>query len=348
MITKEEENQENEVNETLEETQSKGIADTISDEDDDGDFDSSAFVAEGTDVPGANASEDDSTDDEEDDTFSESPWSMDVEEEEEVAETEDEVSEDTDDEVADTGGNESTVNEILHKFQDLGIEAENVDELLQRVQGAIQDGELYQRSKYSNKNIENWKKALSLEDRDIVYKNYLAEGASEEEAESMTSNLENNNMLKDKSHDIRVAIRGSINRETDRLETSDRQKVATQQEAEAKAIQELKDHLQGTETMFGFKMGKPDQLDKVRSNHFEYIQSGKFFKEATSSPQAISEIAWFARHREQITKSLMNKGIQTGKEEILNEINNPSNEGSKRILTPDGNTEFNANRFVSE
>jgi hypothetical protein len=351
MFTEENEEQTNEVTETFETTQEES-------QEENEDFDASAFLTGSEEFPGATEDGAEEEDTEEEETEKESPadtadspWDMDDTDDDNNddggIEEGSEEEESTDDTV-DTVPEDDTTNEILHKFKDLGIEAENIDDLYKQVEGAMQERAMYQRSKYTNKNIENWKKALSLEDRDIVYRNYLAEGASKEAAEEMTNNLEANGMLKDKSHEIRVAIRSSINRETDRLEQSDKQSVAMQQKREEEARQQLKSHLDKTETMFGFKMAKPDKLDNTRKDHFDYIQSGKFGKEVMSSPEVLSEVAWFTRHRKQIIKALMNKGIQTGKEELLKDIQNPSDNDSLRIPTPDGNSEFNASKFISE
>ena len=83
-----------------------------------------------------------------------------------------------------------------------------------------------------------------------------------------------------------------------------------------------------------------DSKYRIEHSLSKYIQSGNFFKEVTSSPQALADAAWFVRHKKQIIKALTNKGNQAGKQEILDSLNNPSKNDVRRIVDPNGEGEL--------
>lgn len=347
-------------NEGKEEQESNDAVDVIDVDDsqeENNDFDSSAFLDDDSSILGdSNHEKNTIVDEEESDEEEESEeeesdniWDMDSDEGYEEKETDEEEEEETSDETDDNAQvTEQEPYQVLSKFKEIGIEAKDVDELIERVQGVLQEREIYQEAKYTNKNVDSWKKALNLEDKELVFRNFVAEGATKEEAQQMTESLDSNELLKQKGHEIRVALRGSISREQDSLKHSESEKVAKQQEGTERAKRQLQEHLSKTETMFGFKMGKADKLDKIRKSHFDYIQSGKFFEEVTSSPESIAEAAWFQKNKAQITKALKSKGIQTGKREVLDDINNATRDDAFRLSSSDGGSEFNPNTFMTE
>jgi len=325
-------------------------------EDDSNDFDSSSFISDDSviNTGDENDSDDNNSDDDDDDDSDgiwENAFADEDDSEDDTSEDlhdDDNDSDDEDDSAPDSAGDQNASYEVLNKFKEIGLEANDVEDLVKTVQGVLQEREIYQQGKYTNKNIDNWKKALNLEDRELVKKNFIAQGADEADAEAMTVSLESNDMVRTKSHEIRVAVRQSISREQESIKAKESADVAKQQEGTERAKKALQDHLEGTTTMFGFKMGKEGDLGKIRKKHFDYIQSGKFFKDVTASEVSIAEAAWFQANKAQIIKALKNKGVQTGRQEILDDINNATADESFRSSGNDGNNEFNPSKFASE
>ena len=101
--------------------------------------------------------------------------------------------------------------------------------------------------------------------------------------------------------------------------------------------------------MFGFKMSKDDKdLPKVREGHFEYINSGQFLKDALKDPETITEVAWFVKNKDVIINALQNRGKQTAKKELLNNIGAHSTSDSNNFYaqSDDDNQEFDPKKFI--
>jgi len=213
---------------------------------------------------------------------------------------------------------------VISKFNELGINGKSIEEVYASIEGIVTEKKIYEDASYTNDNIKAWKNYLSLEDKELVFENYKAQGVSEDEAKKLVGNLEKNGTVANEAFSIRGAIRGSISRETGNIKAQEKEAASKRQANIEKVRGELKSHLDKTETMFGFKMAKKKDLEKVRANTFEYISSGKFADEVFATPESVVEAAWFHRNKEQIIKALSNKGSQTAKRELLDEIENPT------------------------
>ena len=147
---------------------------------------------------------------------------------------------------------------------------------------------------------------------------------------------------------IRNTLNKAIrNEEQNELNQAREQEARLQKERED-SMAELKNHLEKTETMFGFKMAKDsDGMKKVREDHYDYITSGTFLNSIMESNQNVTEAAWLWKNKDTILNAMKNQGYQRGKKEILDNIQRPEIPGTNRILDPTGKTdEFNPNAFL--
>ncbi len=196
--------------------------------------------------------------------------------------------------------------------------------------------------------INKLQKFLNLDDRDLLKKDLELQGFSEEKLNEAIGTYEYNNTVAIEAQKIRNTLNKAIKNEKYK-EIEGRKQADAKQEAERlKSISELKDHLNNTETMFGFKMAKDSEgLEKARSEHFEYITSGSFLNNIMNSNSNLTEAAWLWKNKDTILKAMKNKGYQNGKKEILDNIQMPEIPGTTRILDPTGKTnDFNPNAFM--
>jgi len=188
-----------------------------------------------------------------------------------------------------------------------------------------------------------------LNNKELVKKILTSEGFEGDKLDQAVETYENNGTLEIEATRYRNNIRNRIKAEVDNEGHKAKSDEAKQSQAQQEARNQLNEHLNKSDTMFGFKMSKDNQsLPKVREGHFEYIDSGKFMNDVLKDPKSISEAAWFQRHKETIIKALQNKGRQAGKQEILNDIHEATTDNTERILSPnDDSNEFNPTKFTN-
>ena len=245
--------------------------------------------------------------------------------------------------------NDTFDNSVFDEFKKVGINAKDTNELLGQVKQLIEDNVSYQTKYVTNDKIDFWKKTLSLNNKELVKKILTSEGFEGEKLDQAIETYENNGTLEIEATRYRNNIRNRIKAEVDNEGHKAKSDEAKQSQAQQEARNQLNEHLNKSDTMFGFKMSKDKQsLPKVREGHFEYIDSGKFMNGVLKDSQSISEAAWFQRHKETIIKALQNKGRQAGKQEILNDIHEATTDNTERILSPNDNSnEFNPTKFTN-
>lgn len=105
--------------------------------------------------------------------------------------------------------------------------------------------------------------------------------------------------------------------------------------------------LDKTDELFGFKIAKPENMQKARDEHYEYLTSGKFLNEITETPEAAIKAAFLWKHRETIIKAMANKAKSQGKQEVLKNLQNTQLNDTGRIhVAKDEEEEFNPLKFV--
>lgn len=206
---------------------------------------------------------------------------------------------------------------------------------------------------YKTKNLKNDKinrlqEYLNLDDEALIKKDLELQGFTKEKLDKALETYKYNDTASIEAHKIRNTLNRAIKAESQHQLNANREKEAKLNKERDASVADLKKHLNGTETMFGFKMAKDEsQLNNVRETHFEYITSGTFLKDITDSNKNLTEAAWLWKNKDTLLKAMMNKGTQQGKKEILDSIQRPEIPGTNRILDPSGDSdEFNPNKFL--
>jgi len=115
------------------------------------------------------------------------------------------------------------------------------------------------------------------------------------------------------------------------------------------ADKRFKEEMDKHEEIFGFKISnKPENVQKVRDEHYKYVTSGAFLQDIVKDDKSLMEASYLWKNREILMKALVNKGVNTGKKEILDKIKQPEIPGTTRILSPnsDDKPEFNVDKFL--
>jgi hypothetical protein len=198
----------------------------------------------------------------------------------------------------------------------------------------------------TNDTIKKLSSYQKLNNEDLVRRDLELQGITGDKLEDAIDVLSGNGTLSIEADKIRHNVNRAISSEQEKIVASRKDQDAKQLQDHEDSIKELKAHLDKTETMFGLNMSKdPEKLQDVRDKHHEYITSGSFLKDVTASNESISEAAWLWKHRDTLIKALTNRGNQSGKKDVLDNLGNHDPSGNKRILAPEGNGEFNASKF---
>ena len=80
---------------------------------------------------------------------------------------------------------------------------------------------------------------------------------------------------------------------------------ATQQEEIDQIREDLKKHMSKTTNMFGGSV-----TDKQKDEHFNYIDSGKFFDEISGDAESVANAAWLWKNRDRILNGYKSKGFE--------------------------------------
>lgn len=233
--------------------------------------------------------------------------------------------------------------------KDYGFEGvTNKEEFDARIKQLSDDNKVYKElaeSSLTNDTIKKLERYTRLSAEDLVREDLKLSGVTEDNLETAIRRLKDDGTLNVEADKIRHNVNLAIDGERNKIVQNRKDQDAKQLKDQEDSIRELKEHLDGAETMFGLQMSKdPDKLPEIRKNHHEYITSGSFLKEITGSNESIAEAAWLWRHRETLLKALTNKGTQGGRQEILEDLGNHDATGQKRIVIPDQEG-FNPNKF---
>jgi hypothetical protein len=299
----------------------------VTDEDKEESTDDSTAEAEDEKQEGGSSTEDDESKEDAEEASADSDWDI-------VGETEAEVEDKT--ETEDDTKVESNDNEAWRTIaDDLGMEVNSVDELKQRL---LHQKELAKKG-LTNEKVDTWKGLKSLEDEALVRKELEAKKYSEEEIEDEIDVMIENRTLKGKARDIRNDLDAAIENEIQALSEQPELDDSMSDEEVEEARRELKDYLSKTEEFFGGRVN-----EKQKDEHYNYIQSGKYFDEVTETAESIAKAAWLWRYRDQITKAFTSKGREIGKKELLDNLQNPEVHKSNNIPEPqDG---FSSAKFL--
>lgn len=245
-----------------------------------------------------------------------------------------------------------TTIENSFKWEDTGIEGvtskEEFDNKIAEYKALEEKLTEYKTQNVKSDKITKLRNFVSMEDKELVKKDLEMQGFKEEKLDEALEIYDANGTMDIEAQKIRNTLNKAIRNEEHNELNRERDNEARLQKERDDSMVELKNHLEKTETMFGFKMAKDsDSLNKVRGDHYEYITSGSFLKSVTESNQNVSEAAWLWKNKDTILKAMKNQGYQKGKKEILDNIQRPEIPGTTRILDPTGKSdEFNPNSFM--
>ena len=229
--------------------------------------------------------------------------------------------------------------------EQLGTKFETVDELKAHLV------EIDSRSQVAPTNdaISNLNKLKENSNESLVRMDLERQGFQGDDLENAMDKLTDNGMIEIEAKKILNTVDKAIKREQDNIAKSEAETGAKQQQDYEDNVKALAEQINGTETMFGFKMAKdPESLVKVRAEHQEYITSGDFLGDVTKDAESINEAAWLWKHRKTLMNAIGNKGEAKGKAEILGDIGNLELGDVKRIKSPDSNSgEFNPAKFTT-
>lgn len=313
-------------NEQAEETEEQTIEDTQEDEQVDEQTEDTSSETETETVEATEETEQPIAED----TTEESTFSWD-----ESEETSEETTEATNDEQPIASG------DAWKEFaEELGINVDNVDDFKTVLK---QQKELAQKS-VSNQTINNLEGFLGLDDEALMREELKAQQYSAEEIDDEIDMMIENGTIKSAARKVRKDVESVIEGERQKLaegiDTVNDAKQREIEEQEQALSEELKEYMSKTNTMFGGRINATQKQE-----HLEYIDSGTFFDDITENPKAMAEAAWLWKHKDRIMKGFQSKGVERGKQAILDDLKNPEKSRTNRIPDPETG-DFNASRFL--
>ena len=235
---------------------------------------------------------------------------------------------------------------------ELGLEANNIDEIKTSLETLVKENkELKEEVKYSgntNKKIEDLENFLKLDDENLMRKSLEADGMAGDKLENVIDKYTDTGLLEVEALKIRSTLDRAIQSERQSIVKSDEADVAKQQESRTESVKSFTEYMQSQDSLFGFKLtGDPDKLPSVRENHVNYVTSGDYLSEITSSEQNLAESSWLWRNRKVLQKAFSNNGRQNGRAEILDKIGNPDKTTSSTFSEPGNSNEFDPQKFIN-
>jgi len=235
--------------------------------------------------------------------------------------------------------------------KDLGLEANNLEEVKTVLDDLVKENkQLKEEVQYSgntNKKIEDLEKFLKLDDENLMRKSLEADGLTGEKLDNAIEKYTNTGLLDVEALKVRSTLDKAIQSERQAIVKGQEAEVAKQQESRMESVKSFTEYMQSQDSLFGFKLtGDPDNLPKVRENHVEYVTSGKYLSEITSSEENLAQSSWLWRNREVLQKAFSNNGRQSGRAEILNKIGNPEKTTSTTFSEPGKPNEFDPQKFM--
>jgi hypothetical protein len=236
---------------------------------------------------------------------------------------------------------------------ELGLNAESIDELKEVLNNIVEENNKLSKqlesgnNSVSNKRLDDLNNFLKLDDTDLVRKSLEAEGLKDDKLEYAVERLMDTGLIEVEALKVRNNIDKAIKAESQSIIDKREQEAAKQQESHKEAVESFGNYMQSVDSLFSFKLtGNPDKLPEVRKNHTEYVTSGTYLKEITSSEQTLAESSWLWRNREVLKNALINNGRQNGRKEILDKIGSPDRSNPQRFTSPIDSGEFDPKKFL--
>lgn len=231
--------------------------------------------------------------------------------------------------------------------KELGLEAKNAEELKKSLNDIVEENErLKENYPKTNEKIGNYEKLLNLDDKELVRQNLIADGFEGKDLDNAIERYLDNDILDIEAKKIRNTVNSAIDFEKKELIDAEANEIARQNQERENGIKDLNSYLDSTDQMFGFKISTPENVNKVRKEHQEYITSGKYLSEITTDSASLAESAWLWKNRETILKAMRNQGFNSGRADVIKEIGNPdADAGTRTFVDPKTGGEFNPGKF---
>jgi hypothetical protein len=199
----------------------------------------------------------------------------------------------------------------------------------------------------TNQTIEEFEKFLKLGDENIVRKNLELQGLNEGDINTIIEKYQDTDLLDVEAAKVKAQVQKAIDKEKQTIISNQTAESSKSEENRKESVEAFTKYVQSTDTMFGFKMtNNPDNLNKVQSDHIDYVTSGDYLNDITSTEQNLSESAWLWKNRAVLMKAFINNGRQKGRAEVLNDISNPSQPNVQRFTQPGQAELFDVKKFM--
>jgi hypothetical protein len=235
--------------------------------------------------------------------------------------------------------------------KEMGIAAETKEEFVEQLKELEAENERLRSQSTStveNDRISRLNELKKKDDDSLLRLDLEKQGLSAEEVDEAMDVYTNNGTVKIEALKIKKQIDRAISNEQNTVIESNKAEEAKLQKQYDDDVAQLSKHIDEEDTKFGFKMAKDEEsLKQVRKDHKDYITSGKFHEEIYADSKNLSDAAWLWKNKDTILKALGNKGIQQGRKEILDDIQNPEVSETKRFGTPQGDESFDASAFLT-
>lgn len=235
--------------------------------------------------------------------------------------------------------------------EELGLKFETIDEMKDHLKTVEEENNKLRNSSGSGATSEAIQKLEGLRDKDneeLVKLSLEKDGFSGEELDDAVDRYVDNGLIDIEAKKIRNTINNAIVKEQNKVTQSTVDADAKQQQEHSESVRKLEEHINKTNTMFGFNMAKDeDSLKQVQQGHAKYITSGNFLDDVFRSDESLAEAAWFVRNKKVIINAIANKNLQKGKQAILDDIREPEVVSPQRFRSPDGSNEFDPSKFTA-
>lgn len=251
------------------------------------------------------------------------------------------------------GNSEGDSGDYTQLAKTLGVEPDKVVESIQSLRQEVEELRSYRTQSFNNDKIENWGKLKTLKDEDLVRKSLTSENMSSEDAEKQIAKWSDEGMLDVEANKVRRRLDNAIAHEQQTLENQEKERNVQIEEQNKKNLMDLRNTIDSTDEFFGMKMVKDEsKLPQARTEHLNYVTDGKFAEEIGSSSKNLLEVAWLWKHKDAILSQLKRQGVDTGRKQMLDMIENtnqgsPSN--SKQIPpNPETKKAFDSRKFTGQ
>lgn len=233
--------------------------------------------------------------------------------------------------------------------KEVGIEAKDETEFLTKVkeqQKELQELKSLALGGVTSKEIETVSGYLKFDDEKLLRQDMKFSGLDDETINDAVDKFKDAGLLKFEAAKVRATINKFIENKKYEKINADKQKTAQAQQANSDNLKSIREQMNKTDELFGFKIAKPENMQKARDEHYDYLTSGKFLDEITANPEAAIQAAFLWKHRDTIIKTMTNKAKSQGKQEVLSKLQNTQLPDTGRVHVGKEETEeFNPVKF---